>query len=301
MLKLFYVCFFLSWGVTVPFFAPYLRGLGLSGQEVSRMMSVAPTLQLFVPLAWGWLADRTRRPDLLLRIACAGAALALIPLWNLTARSGHTGELLGFYVLHQAFLVPVLSLADSLAIERTRSHGGDYTQIRLWGSASFLVVCVLLGWWLDVRARPADPLVLQLLAIGLALASLTAFGLKGQAIRPLPHLRDVRALFGQPRFVFILVLAPLHWAGLTPYHGFLGILVRDHGMSSFVIGAAFLVAVLAEVIAFVAFPRLRARASLEVLLVVATGVTAVRWLLTSGYLFGVPGPATLLALQALHA
>ncbi|HEY0715418.1 MAG TPA: MFS transporter, partial [Polyangia bacterium] len=116
MLKLFYVCFFLSWGVSVPFFAPYLRGLGLSGREVSRMMSVAPTLHLFVPLIWGWFADRTRRPDLLLRITCAGAAITLIPLWGVRpGPADGTGQMLALYAVHQLFLVPTLGLADGLA------------------------------------------------------------------------------------------------------------------------------------------------------------------------------------------
>ena len=30
------------------------------------MMSVAPFFHLAVPLGWGWLADKSRRPDLLL-------------------------------------------------------------------------------------------------------------------------------------------------------------------------------------------------------------------------------------------
>jgi PPP family 3-phenylpropionic acid transporter len=301
MLKFFYVCFFISWGVAVPFFAPYLRGLGLSGREVSRMMSVAPTLHLFIPLLWGWLADRTRRPDRLLRIACAGAAITLVPLWGLRPTPGETSHLLLLYAAHQVFLVPTLGLADSLAVERMRRLGEDYTSVRLWGSASFLLVCVLAGWWLDARGQTADVLVLQLMSLGLALATLTAFGLRGETGRPQPHLREVGALLKQKRFVFLLVLAPLHWAGLTPYHGFLGILARDRGFSSFLIGAAFLVAVLAEVIAFIVFPRLRRRASLEALLAVTTGLTAVRWFLTSGMLFGEPSPAMLLGLQALHA
>jgi len=53
MLKLFYVCFFLTTGVSVPFFPAYLRQIGLSGQQVSLLVATPLALQLCVPLIWG--------------------------------------------------------------------------------------------------------------------------------------------------------------------------------------------------------------------------------------------------------
>ena len=73
MLELFYVCYFVVIGVSTPFFGPYLRQLGLSGQSTSAILSVAPMLQIGVPLAWGWLSDRSRRPNWVLRGLFLGA------------------------------------------------------------------------------------------------------------------------------------------------------------------------------------------------------------------------------------
>jgi PPP family 3-phenylpropionic acid transporter len=297
MLKLFYVCLFITSGVSVPFFPPYLRGLGLSGRQVSMMMSIAPLLHLGVPLGWGWLADRTRRPDLLLRIACAGAAIAIVPLAGVRA----VPALLAIYAGHQFFAVPVLGLADSLALDRMRKTGEDYTRVRLWGSGSFLLVCALVGWVLDARHRTGDPLVPLLIAGGYLAASAAAFGLRGEPGRPPPHWREVRALLGNRRFLFILILAPLHWAALTPYHGFLGILALDRGLPTSTVGTAFFVSVLAEVAAFVVFPRLRARFGLERLLAFMAAASAVRWLLIAGVPFGRPSAEGFVLLQLVHA
>jgi PPP family 3-phenylpropionic acid transporter len=297
MLKLFYVCLFVTSGVSVPFFPTYLRGLGLDGRHVSLMMSVAPFFHLAVPLAWGWLADRTRRPDVLLRIACAGAALLIMPLVGVRA----VPMMVAIYAGHQFFAVPILSLSDSLALDRMRRLGEDYTRVRLWGSASFLVVCLLVGKLIEHRGRgPADPLVPTLLGVGFALAALAAFGLRGEPGRAPPHLREVRALLANPRFRFILILAPLHWACLTPYHGFFGILVLDHGFATSTVGHAYFLAVLAEVGAFLVFPALRSRFRLEALLAFMAAVSCVRWLLIAG----VCGPLSenaLTVLQLLHA
>jgi PPP family 3-phenylpropionic acid transporter len=297
MLKLFYVCLFITSGVSVPFFPPYLRGLGLSGKQVSMMMSVAPVLHLGIPLGWGWLADRTRRPDLLLRIACAGAAGCILPLVGVRA----VPAMVAIYAVHQFFAVPILGLADSLAIDRMRKTGEDYTRVRLWGSASFIVVCYAVSWVLDARHRTGDPLVPILIGVGFASACIAAFGLRGEPGRPAPHLREVRALLGNRRFLFILVLAPLHWAALTPYHGFLGILALDRGFPSSTVGSAFFIAVLAEVAAFIAFPRLRRRFSLETLLAFMAAVSCLRWALIAGIPFGRPSAGAFLLLQVLHA
>jgi PPP family 3-phenylpropionic acid transporter len=301
MLKLFYVCLFVTSGVAVPFFPTYLRGLGLGGRQVSLMMSVAPFFHLAVPLGWGWLADRTRRPDLLLRVACAGAALLILPILGVRDPRAMTA-LLAIYACHQFFAVPILGLSDSLALDRMRRMGEDYTRVRLWGSASFLVVCWVVGKLLEVRGRgAADPLVPSLLAVGFALAALAAFGLRGEPGRAPPHLREVRQLLRNERFLFILILAPLHWAALTPYHGFFGILMLDHGFATTAVSHSYFLAVLAEVAAFLIFPQLRRRFRLETLLGFMAAVSAVRWLLVSGIPFGPLHEAPLTALQMLHA
>ena len=93
------------------------------------------------------------------------------------------------------------------------------------------------------------------------------------------------------------MIAPLHWASLSPYHGFLGILAIKRGFSAITISYAYVVGVLAELAAFFFFRRLRERFTLPSLMVVAAATTVVRWVLTAL----VTDAVTLVALQALHA
>jgi MFS transporter, PPP family, 3-phenylpropionic acid transporter len=313
-LRLVYVGYFAAFGVSIPFFPAYLRALGLGGGEVALLLSVGPLFHLGVPLAWGWVADRTRRPALLLRIACAGAGLALLPL----AFARTLPALVGVYAAHQLFGVTILGLLDSLALERAqRAGGGAYTWLRLWGSASFLVTCWAAGAWLShdtagaggadggagLAGAPAwrglqGPLVPLLMAGGYALAALAALAVRGgEPGRAPPHARDLGALLANRRFLLLLPLAALHWATMAPYHGFLGLLALHRGWPPSTISHAFMVGVVAEIAAFFAFPRLARRASLPALMLVATAGTAARWLLIARS----HTPAAFVALQLLHA
>jgi PPP family 3-phenylpropionic acid transporter len=293
-LRLFYVCYYTAVAISLPFLPPYFRSLGLTGRELSVMLSLAPCLHLGAPLLWGWLADRTRRPDLLLRIACGGAALLCAPLVLVRRLPG----MIPVFAAHQLFAIAITSLADSLALDRVRRHGEDYGRIRLWGSISFVVACLALGPLFAARGpRGGDPLVPLLLAVLLGGACVAALFVKGGTTRERPHAADVRLLLRDRRFLFLLLVAPLHWGALAPYHGFFSILLQDRGLSAHVVGQAFVLSVLGEILAFYVFGHLRRRFSLAALFSASFAVTVVRWGLTAA----VDAPALLVAVQALHA
>jgi len=293
MLKLFYVCYFVTLGVSVPYFPAYLRQLGLSGRQVSLLLAIAPAFQLGVPLAWGWLSDRTRRPDLILRGLCLFAFLASLPV--IVVRT--MPVLFGIYLAQQFFAVSILSLTDSLAVEKSR-NGGHYGRIRAFGSSSFVVTCLVAGWWLDGRGiGGGDALVPTLISVGFGLTFLAALGLSGDRRGEHPHLHDVRQLLHDRRFLFLLAIAGLHWAALVPYHGFFGILMQDRGFSAKVTSYAFFVGSAAEIVVFLAFSRLRARFTLHQILGASFAVSALRW-----WLFAQTRSAFLVvAVQVAHA
>lgn len=295
-----YVGYFAAFGISIPFFPAYLRGLGLSGPQVALILAVGPVCHLGVPLAWGWLADRTGRPDLLLRVACAGASLALLPM----ALARSLPAVLAAYAVHQLFAVPILALIDSLALAQVRRRGGAYSRLRLWGSASFLACCWAAGLLFTFRGRGAgDPLVPLMMSGGFALGAVAALrvrrepaGAEGEAVLR-PHLRDVATLLRNRRFLFILILAALHWSTLAPYHAYLGILALHRGMPPSIISNAFAVSVICEMVAFYVFPTLARRFPLPTLLAVASGATAIRW-----FLVAITTSATaMVALQSMHA
>jgi PPP family 3-phenylpropionic acid transporter len=292
MLQLFLFCYYVTVGISMPFFPPYLRQLGLDGREVSFMLSAAPVLHLGVPMLWGWLADRTQRPDVILRLITAGAFLALIPL--LFVR--RLPALFVVFAVHQAFAVAISGISDSLAVERAR-HGADYGRLRSWGSIGFVMTCVLVGPILKARGQAGpDLLVPLLMATGFGLATLAAFGLRGHGGREAPHLRDVAQLLRDRRFRLVVTMAAIHWACLAPYNSFFTIVLRDRGISSSVAGWAVAAGALAEIGIFYMYRYVRARLAPAPLLALSFAVTVVRWALVAV----ISSPLGQVLLQVLH-
>jgi MFS transporter, PPP family, 3-phenylpropionic acid transporter len=281
-------------GVSAPYFPPYLQGLGFSGREISTVLSVPPLLALGVPLAWAWIADRSKQHARILRIVCAGACLGFLPL--LFARRFAT--ILPSYFGYAFFYIGIGGLTDSLAIARMQA-GGDYGRMRVWGSAGCMVAAFATGLLLTWRApgHPADPLVPYLIFAALlgALTAARRLGGMGESGAQ-PHLRDLRQLFARPRFRLLLIAAPLHWACCAPYNAFFGILLRDRHLPPAVLGVSFCVGVAGEMLIFVRFSRLRARLDLDTMLAIAFGASALRWLLVSQ----VDSIAVVMLLQLVH-
>jgi len=274
------------------FLPAYLRGLGLSGREISMVFAVTPLLALVVPLAWAYQADRTHRHDRILRIVVGGAWLGFSPM--LFAHS-FTVVFVG-WALYASFAVAVGGLADAFAVARVRA-GAVYGRLRLWGSVGYVFAAVLLGAVLSARAHPADRLVpiAQWLALGTGFAAALRLRGPGEATtRPRPS--DVMALLRDSRLRLLLAIAALHWICLAPYNVYFGVFLEDIGLGPLALGLAYSTGVVMEVIVLMTFHRLQTRFRLPTLLVATFAVSAARWLAIA--LSRAPG--TLIALQALH-
>jgi PPP family 3-phenylpropionic acid transporter len=293
MIEILYFCYFQAVGIYLPYFGAYLRGLGLTGREISTILSMTPLLAITTPLAWAYLADRTKRHATILRAVSLGACLGFLPV--VFSRS-FGGVLLG-WTMYAVFNAPVTTLADSLAIARVRA-GADYGRMRQWGSLGYIVAALACGALLTARgARVADPLMPAAMALGLAATFLASVRLRGTGeTKELPRFADAASLLRDRRFRLLLLAGPLHWAACVPYNVYFGILVRELHLSPLHAGASFCIGVAAEMLVLLRFRKLRERFRLEDMIALSFAATAARWLAVSV----VHSTFVLMALQVLH-
>ncbi len=295
-LRLSYFLYYGNVGITLPYFAAYLRGVGFSGEQIGAVQMLPSLLSPAVALAWAAVADRHRSPSWALRRAALVAACAVVFL-----PAAHAPVALAAVLVAQALgeraVVPLL---DSVTLEWTHARAGSsYARVRLFGSLGFVALAIVVGRVLSLRGdRPGDPLV------PLAVAGcVVAYALSLQRVPAPPShggvrpgLGDVAALLRGRRLPLFLGACALHWAACAPYHLFFGVLVRDRGLPSHVTGLGMAAGVVAEVAALLLFPRLERRVSLRALFATAFLGSALRWLLVSR----AETAAALVALQLLH-
>lgn len=269
-IRAFYLLYFGSVGITLPFLPGYLKSRGLTGTQVGALLALSPVFTLVAPPAWGWLADRTGRPDRVLSAIGAGAVAGFLPL--LWARS--FSELAIVLALYAAFASSVTPVIDTLAIAEAERGGTTFSSMRWWGSLGFVLAAAGFGFLVpEVDARTvAVPLTLIVLY-----AASTALLRPPQVTVAPPHPLAALRLLKDPPLALLLAMAALHWIACAPYHGMLSIHVHALGLGNWVVGASASIGVLAEIGVMMAYPRLRGWLSDPALLGIAFLTSAVRW------------------------
>ena len=141
-LIIFYVLYFMTVGVSLPFMPGYFKTLGFTGAQSGTLLAVGPMFALFMPPLWGQLADRSGRPGLLLFASTLGGVLGYALL---AGASTFTQALIALSVF-AAFSSSTTSLADTLAFHHVQQHGGTYAGIRIWGSLGFVLAALPFGY-----------------------------------------------------------------------------------------------------------------------------------------------------------
>ncbi len=292
-LRWFYVCSLGALGGTVPLLGARLDAAGFDGRQVGVLMAMLPLGRTLAGPAWGWLADRTGRGGLLVRL---GGAVSLVGLAGLLLTRRWELAVLAALVFSVG-RAPLGPLVDALTLETLRRNGRDprgYGAVRLWGSLGFLATGVVSGSLVD--ALGLDPLWPGIVLSVVTLALAFTMPDRQEGGRAAPVGPALRALAGTPGFVPFLAFAALHALTLSVYDTFFSIHVRTLGLPAMTTSLALCSGILAEVAILRAGERLLTRMSPGAWLVTAAAVAIPRWLGTSAS----TGAAALVALQTLH-
>jgi MFS family permease len=291
-LRLFYFVQLGALAGVVPFLGGRLESSGIDGALLGVMMGAAPAARILLAPAWAWVADRTRRAGLLLRVACGLSFVATIALMMSTSY----GWMLAAMVLYSAARSPTGPIVDGMVLDalRERGHGiAAYGTVRLWGSVGFAVVAAGAGW-LSTHGG-TDPLVVGAALAAVAFALTFAFPSRGEG-GPAPVGPALRALANQPGFFTFLAAASLLALTMSVYDSFFSVHVRALGLGNDVVAGAVAVGVTCEIAAMSLARRVLARLGPARMLMVATAVAVPRWALVAW----LRDPVALVAVQALH-
>jgi PPP family 3-phenylpropionic acid transporter len=260
----FYAAYFGVLGVVMPFLGPYLDHRGLSAAGIGMVTAAFSLSKVIYAPILGGIIDRGLwfRGVLTCHVlvSVAGAALS---------RWVHGPAALGFaFVVAGLGFGAVLPLVEAAILDRLPRVG--YGALRLWGSVGF--VCAGLATARLVRAGTGT--FPWLLAAAMVVLAATCAPFERHA-RPRPSVRGGRlpaAVWG------LLVLLTVHQLSHGPYYAFFSVHLEAHRFGSSAIAALWSVAVVAELLAFLAGRSLE-NIGLRPLLACALLLSPLRWLL----------------------
>ncbi len=288
----FYLFYFASVGVFLPFWGLYLESLGFSPSEIGELMTLLVVGKVIAPYIGGWIADHKSN------------RMAVIRLSGLASIVVFTGALFSTSYLALALVMLIFGFFWSVSLPQfevvTLNHLGDkvhaYTRIRLWGSIGFIITVVVLGAVLEHFGVQPLPLIGLFIIVGIWLTSLWA-------PEDIPHDHKVDHepiinVIKQPTVLAMMVVFFLMQVGHGAYYSFYSLYLESFGYSKTMIGQLWALGVIAEVGLFLIMLKLLQRYSLRSLLIVSLVCATIRWILIA--LFP-EQRAIIIPVQLLHA
>jgi PPP family 3-phenylpropionic acid transporter len=283
---------FLSIGVSLPFFPLWLSSRGVSDVEIGLLLTIPIVARIFAASAVAGLGDGRVAP-LLLLAGLNGVAmlLSLVLAWQ--SDPWIIGALMAVTAVATAGVIP---LVDSLTTAQIRiGRGIDYGCVRLWGSVCFFAANLIGGALVARHGAGIVPLAIAACFGMAALSALAAPPPPDRLVRPVAA-GESPARFGAAFWWTILAFASIN-ATHAALYAFGSLHWRNLGYGDEAIGGFWAVGVAAEILLFLYAGGIVAK-GVDGLVWIAVGAVAAA--IRFGLMALDPGPAGMLALQALH-
>lgn len=285
-----YIAAFAAVGAVLPFIPVYFQSLGLPLDAIGLVAAVAALCGLIAAPAWGVVADQAigARGALVgaaLLSAAAAFAVAAAPIAIIAVLA---------WIVYQVSFAGVSPVLDAFALDQVGADRHRYARFRVWGSASFVVSVVSVGYLIQqTRLDQMFVALLACLAACVLLALLVPANTAGHARRSLSGLRTV--LRTRPLMVFIGAVLVV-WSASSMVNGFYSIYLTALGTPAALIGSAWALGAVVEVPVMLAFPVLAARIGVSRLLVFGAACLLLRALVV---VFATD-PLVIVGTMALH-
>ncbi len=262
--------------VHLAFFPLWLKDSGFSSVEISTLLSTPVLIRILATPPVTFYADRSpERAYVMIAISAMSFVLSLFLFADLA--------FLGILVLMSllsAFWSPQVPLADSIALSGVRRYGVDYASLRVWGSVAFLAVNIGAGFVVQYFGSGAVPpmIVFGFLAILIASVATPRLG-RRRRLSDAGVMATGSQSLRRPAVLMFLVATGLIQGSHGYLYSFGSIYWKDSGISAQMVGFLWAVPVFAEIVLFKSYRRIFGNAKPEVILLVAGGLSVVRWLM----------------------
>ncbi|MBG7073314.1 MFS transporter [Pseudomonas aeruginosa] len=293
-LSSFYFFYFSLLGATAPFLALYFHHLGFPSPRSGELVAIPMLMRCVAPNLWGWLGDRSGQRLAIVRFGAVCTALG----FSLIFVSHSYAWLALVMALHAFFWHAVLPQFEVITLAHLRERSASYSRIRLWGSIGFICTVVGLGALFERLSLDVYPATLLGIMLGIVLCSWWVPNAQPAHREPREGEGGFLAQLRQQGVLAFYLCVCLMQLSHGPYYTFLTLHLESLGYSRALIGLLWALGVVAEVMLFLAMPRLLQRFSLRQVLAASFLLASLRWLLLGNLADSL---ALLVFAQTLHA
>jgi len=294
-LSFYFITFFFSWGVFLPFWGVWLESKGVSASDIGLLFSIGLVLRFASNLG---LLPRVSSGSGILRLLRILGFLTLLAFACLFYLQGDLW--LAIITLAVNFLMaPLTPLGDIIGTRLVQQINLDYGRVRLWGSLSFIGGSTCVGWLIADYGKQAILWTIIGATLLMWLVSLLQLSpkLHDEETVAQDSKQSLFSLLKNPNVLIFIIIIGAIQGSHGAYYAFGSIYWGREGISEVSIAWLWAIAVFAEVLLMRFNSKLFSRWSIKQMFVLGLSATILRWILlavtTDVYLLGLS--------QTLHA
>ena len=234
-------------GVFFTFLNIYYKDIGLTSTQIGLMSMIASAVGMGGSFLWGYLSDRSGRPNRLIAVGVLGGLVLVqgIPLVHSLLPSNPLWLYTLVASLFSLLIAAPGTLIDSTSIAMLGEQAGDYGRYRLAGSIGYVITTVAAGFFLE---RAGLVWIFPAYAFLMLILGLAALRLPRRAV----HLSvggwgNMGVMFRRPELLLLAGTAFLVWVAFNAAIMFYGVALQMLGASSSLISIASVVGAIVEI------------------------------------------------------
>ena len=243
----FYFFYYAIVGTFMPYWNLYLQDQGFDYSDIGVLSAIAIITRFFAPFIWGWIADKSGKRMLLVRVATCVEAMVWLLIFMIPNDFQSIALLMLIFSFFQNAILAQFEAVTLFWLGEQRA--ALYGKVRKWGSIGFIVGVFAVGAILEIISISLLPVLLLCIAF---LAFIWSFSIAEPKSAPNAQ-QQLEALFPVLKRPVVASLFAIEFFMLlaqAPFYSFYSNYLQAHGFSTSAIGFLWAVGVVAEIIMF---------------------------------------------------
>lgn len=202
--QIYYFILLAAAGAFTPYINVYLeQSIGLEGAQIGLITAISLIIGVCVIPLWGIIGDKTRKYHLLLMISLASS---IVVLYFYSKQTVYLGCIV-FALLLEVVRLGQTPMSDTISMNYTKTHDGNYGSIRGMGSLGYMLGSMAVGFLADSFGLDGPLFTSYMILLGIALLLCFTFPkTSSQDKEEKPEKGNFKDLLLNKNFLFILFL-----------------------------------------------------------------------------------------------